>query len=271
MLLKQLLWRGDRLSIEAGQIVLIPKSGKQAAADAWLADNHDLLLSEILELTGKRGFRYQGFSVGKYTVDKSKAGKSPKKAGGLTLQLIDLLTHETVCCCFNVRVDRDRNTRHGTTDQRKKGKQFIAPAGGHFVAFWKRCGLALPRGRLSVFHDYMGRLRPIILQGQLAEPGKADKQSLKPMTIDHDQLMKAASLLPDNSRTSAGQLPDNSRTRMPDKETHQHQQTRGIQTDLTTWQNQCVKKVNGNAVIRHAPIPNEIDEWLNDYGAASNE
>lgn len=201
MRLKRILQRGDRVSVESGQLTLLPISGNQVAADEWLTDNHDLLMTEILKLTGKRGFRYLDYTTGKY---------GPRKAGGLTLQLIDLLTHDPIHCVFNVKVQRDRDTRHGKKGAMLPAKQFKAEAGSAFVAFWKRCGLALPRGRLSAFHDYMGKLRPIILEGQLIAPGKADKQSLTPMTINHDQLMKAAGLLPDNSRTSAGQHPDNS-------------------------------------------------------------
>jgi hypothetical protein len=266
MRLRQILQRGDQVSVKGGRLTLLPISGNQAAADKWLADNHDQLLSEILELTGRQGFRYLDYTTGKY---------GPRKAGGLTLQLIDLLTHDPIHCVFNVKVQRDRDTRHGKKGAMLPARQFKAEAGSAFVAFWKRCGLALPRGRLSAFHDYMGKLRPIILQGQLVAPGKADKQSLMPMTIDHDQLMKAAGLLPDNTRTSTGQHPDNTRTRMPDKETHQHQQPRGIQTDLTTCaihyeQRLNVNTGNGTAVPQHITnSDNSVDEWLAEYEQAA--
>ena len=268
MLLKRFLQRGDRLAIEAGRIILTPQSGKQAAADAWLADNHDLLLSEIVEITSTRAFVYHGYSRGKY-------GRS--KAGGVTLNLTNVDTGEQAFCVFNVNVTRDKNTRHGEKGSMLPAGHFNPPKGGEFILFWKRCGLPMPR-RLSSFHDYMGKLRRIIFTAEYDEGEKVDKQSLQPLEISYQHLLEStgiaannAAVSPDNFRTTSGHSPDNFRTKSPDKETLKPAYLLGLQANLGTGQNQYGKTVNGNAVIRHAPIPNEIDEWLNEYGAASNE
>jgi len=199
MLLKQLLWRGDRLSIEAGQIVLIPKSGNQAAADAWLADNFEKLLSEVVEITGTRAFVYHGYSRGKY-------GRS--KAGGVTLNLTNVDTGEQAFCIYNVNVTRDKNTRYGKKGSMLPDGHFTPPKGGDFILFWKRCGLPLPR-RLSSFHDYMGKLRQIIFTADYDEGEKIDKKSLRPLEISYQHLLEctgvatySTAISPDNFRTT---------------------------------------------------------------------
>lgn len=113
MLLNRLLQRGNRLAIEAGRIILTPQSGKQAVANAWLADNFEQLLSEIAEVTGTHAFVYHGYSTGKY---------GRYKAEGLTLNLTNAATGEHAFCVYNVNVTRKKNTRHG-----KKGS--MLPAG----------------------------------------------------------------------------------------------------------------------------------------------
>lgn len=264
MLLKQLLWRGDRLSIEAGQIVLIPKSGKQAAADAWLADNHDLLLSEILDATGSQAFRFIGYTTGKYVRGKN--------GGGVTLQFADLSTGEQAYCIFNVHLDRDRNSKHGEKGSRLPSGQFRPPKGGDFIPFWQRCGLALPR-RLSAFHDYMGKLKRVLLIGDMDNTGKLKNRTLKPLEISHSELLQATGIgliLPDNPRTTPGQFPDNSRTRVPDKEVLEAKCLQGLQPDSGTCAKHYGNKVNGNTVKGYASHSDDIDEWLNDYDAASN-
>ncbi|MBV0934946.1 hypothetical protein, partial [Marinobacterium weihaiense] len=165
MLLNKLLRRGDQLSIESGRLKLIPKSGKQAAADGWLTDNFEQLLSEIVAVTGTRAFVYHGYSRGKY-------GRS--KAGGVTLNLTNVDKGEQAFCIYNVNVTRDKNTRHGEKGSMLPAGHFNPPKGGDFILFWKRCGLKLPR-RLSSFHDYMGKLRRIIFTADYAEDEKVDK------------------------------------------------------------------------------------------------
>jgi len=268
MLLKRFLRRGDRLAIEAGQIILTPQSGRQAAADAWLTDNFEQLLSEIVAVTGTRAFVYHGYSRGKY-------GRS--KAGGVTLNLTNVDTGEQAFCIYNVDVTREKNTRYGKEGSMLPDGHFTPPKGGDFILFWKRCGLPLPR-RLSSFHDYMGKLRRIIFTADYDEGEKVNKQSLQPLEISYQHLLEStgiaannAAISPDNSRTTSGHFPDNSRTKSSDKEMLEPPYLLGLQADLGTGQNQYGKRLTGNAVIRHAPIPNKTDEWLNEYGAASNE
>lgn len=204
VLLNKLLRRGDQLSIESGRLKLIPASGRQAAADQWLADNHDLLLSEILDATGRQAFRYIGYTTGKYVRGKN--------GGGVTLRFADLSTGEQAYCIFNARLDRERSSKHGEKGSRLPSGQFRPPEGGDFIPFWQRCGLALPR-RLSAFHDYMGKLKQVLLIGDIDNTGRLKNRTLRPLEISDYELLQATGIgpiSPDNSRTTPGQLPDKS-------------------------------------------------------------
>lgn len=258
MLLMKLLQRGDRLSVESGRLKLVPQSGKQAIADKWLADNHDPLLSAILEATGRQVFRFTGHTTGCYGRHRSP---------GVTLQFVDLTTGEKAYCIFNAELHRKRNTQHGAEGSMLPKGQFHPPKGGEFVAFWKRCGLALPR-RLSAFHDYVGKLKQILIVGEMNEKGKLINGTVGPLEISHAELLKASGVrlnLPDNCRTTSGQFPDNFRTRFPDKETLEAKCLQGIWPDSGTCAKHYGNKVNGNT-FNGIPSPAvEEDDWLRDY------
>lgn len=120
----------------------------------------------------------------------------------------------------------------------------------------------------------MGKLRRIIFTADYDEGDKVNKRSLQPLEISYQHLLECTGVVAystDISRTTTGHSPDNFRTKSPDKETLKPAYLLGLQADLGTGQNQYGKTVNGNAVIRHAPIPNEIDEWLRDYEATLNQ
>jgi len=265
MLLKRILQRGDRLAVESGRLILRPQSGRQAEADQWLAERYDQVLSEVLSVTGQPAYRYTGYSTGCYRISP----KSDRKADGLTLQLIDLLTGEPVYCVFNVSLRRTRSTRHGNKGSMLPAGHFTAAKGSAFVLFWQRAGLALPR-RLAAFHDYMGKLAPITFAGAIKSGSELEKQRLYPLEITHEQLLQAVGLLalqPDKCRTTPGQMPDNSRTRAPDKGTPQRQQPRGLQPDSTTGANRYGSRLTVTRVTGE-PLPPETDPWLLEYEQA---
>lgn len=262
-LLSKVVKRCASLSIEQGKIKIRPANGDQRSADQWLAKHHDQLLIEILKATGQRAFRYVGYSTGCY---------GRHKAGGVTLQLVEVLTGEQLYCVFNVSVRRSRSTHHGKKGAMLPLGHFSAAKGSAFVVFWQRAGLALPR-RLSAFNDYMGKLQGPIFTGSIESQGKINKRDLRPLELTFDQIRGHTSYpatLPDKSRTTAGQSPDKSRTSAPDKETAQRQRIRSVQQDSGACENHHGSRLTVTRVTGET-LPPEPDPWLLEYEQALME
>jgi len=76
--LQALIKRGDKVSIEGGQLVIIPASG-QPVPDKWLASNQAGIIREIVTVLQVPDiYVYKYFSVGQY---------GPHSCEGLTLYL----------------------------------------------------------------------------------------------------------------------------------------------------------------------------------------
>ena len=123
-------------------------------------------------------------------------------------------------------------------------------------------------------HDYMGKLRSVLVTGSVADD-RFKVGSLVPVSLTAEQFR--AAILPDNIRTISGQAPDNIRTKVPDKEIPTDHETQGLQTISTTGASNY-----GNKVIReegyktipynpiHTPKPPQdqtVDEWLEAYSS----
>ena len=267
---RKLLSQGDQISIEQGQLVIRPKSGK-LIPPKWMAENAPTICNQILEAAGVIAFQYEGYTVGCY-------GKY--KAGGLTLQFTQALNREPAYLIFNADLVRDRNTRHGKKGSPLPEGQFRVGKRSAFVQFWESSGLELPR-HLASFHDYMGKLKNVVFTGCYHEGEKLDKKTTQPLSLTHSQIEKTFSvdIFPDNSRIAPGELPDNSRIRMPDRESEENHTQRRFQEDSTTGGVNYGRKVKGstgegsNVIPLSTPINNPIriedeavDEWLADYG-----
>lgn len=107
---------------------------------------------------------------------------------------------------FNADLTRQRNTAAAKAGALLPKGQFRIGKRSHFYKFWMGTGLPFPR-RLSAMHDYMGKLRSVMLTGLLTDD-RINAGSLVPVSLSTEQFRKA--VLPDKFRTISGQLPDKS-------------------------------------------------------------
>lgn len=250
-MLSALIDRGDRISIKRGLVHIEPASGTEPP-DEWLKNHGDALLMEILESTGLDAYRYQSFTTGCY---------GDHKAGGVTLQFTNPVLGTDAYAIFNANLKRHRGVKKGSP---LPGKQFRVGKRSEFYKFWVRSGLKMP-GRLGLFHDYMGNLRPLAFGGSRHNE-RFEVGTLTPIELHHDRVTRA--IHPNNIQTSAKQLPNNIRTIYPNKDSRQGHTPSGMQEDLTTcvsnYENKDVR-VYGNEGSSN-PYTQTCEEWLEDYG-----
>ena len=168
-----------QLSISSGRVEITSKLGKQTEAETWVDEHYNDLVQSIVYVSKISAFQYIGYSTGSY---------GRHKAGGVTLQFIDILTGEQYYCVFNAEVLRVRNTRHGKKGSKLPDGHFTPPKHGSFIRFWNKLKIPLPR-RLSAFHDSMSKLESIVFTGNIIESNKLDKNSLKPLDLTYEQLL----------------------------------------------------------------------------------
>lgn len=167
-----LIERGDKVSIEAGQLVIIPVSG-QPVPPIWLAHNQAAIIRDILVLVNVQDiYVYKSHSVGKY---------GPHNSEGLTLQFESILTHESYYAVFNVSLKRARSTKAGKKGTRLPKGQFIPPKEGNFCRFWAMTGLKIPV-RNSTYYEYMGNLKNLYF---VANPHDSVSSRLQSATLQH--------------------------------------------------------------------------------------
>lgn len=282
--IKSLLARGDYVAVEAGRLVITPKSGRPIPKE-WAKQNLPALVADIAKLVGVDVFEYRGYSTGRYKNFKD---------GGLRLDYLSLVTGSKCAAIFNVDLTRKR-----ARDNHKKGdplpdKQFSTSKDRGFVLLWGRLGLELPRS-LTEWHDHMGKLKPVYVVASPNENGKLANETITPFEIS---LSGIETLIgkqsPDNFPIVSRYAPDNSPIRTPDKETAQTQAPQGFQAMSGTCANGYVlsKQVTTCKESLTSPLPNpyseldnrpfltaqkkrpqdqSVDEWLADYDVEPSE
>lgn len=264
-MLATLLARGDRIAVVRGRLVISPASGKPVPDD-WLKEWAEPLVIAAARLAGLPALSYQGHGVGNYQVGN---GSSSRK-GGLALQFYCLTTGQELYAIFNVDTTRARDTKAGKKGEKLPPGRFRVRKQSAFRRFWE--STELPFRRLSDFHDYLGKLKGLTLTGIRLQGGRLEASSLCPLEIRWEELHRLSTAKnPDNCPTSSRQRPDKNPTILPDNEPRQHQQSRGIQPDLTTGSPKC-----GNKVIREhgykgkgkRPQDQSNAEWEAEHAAA---
>ena len=262
-LLARLIRRGDSVAFEGGRLTIRPASGS-AVPDDWLRDNGPGLEVAALRCLGLDAFRYDSFSTGAY---------GARRSDGVTLQLVSALTGEAAYCVFNAIRRYQRGPKNGAP---LPGRRFGVGRRSAFLCFWRQCGLTVPQS-LTSFHDYMGKLHPLLLTAPQAIddhgaliPNRLIASELLPLSVDAAVIARAS--LSDNSRITTGELPDNSRINFPDKDSAQSHTTQGFQPVSTAGQIKYGKTDTRRRGIRGNPIPHvspETEAWLAAYEAGA--
>lgn len=261
-LLRQLLERGDRVSIVKGRLCIEPASGIPVPPE-WLKANSRSIITEVLQSTGQDGLFYESFTTGTYATKKSSDGQVLRMSPGLTLQFTSIYEIDAYAI-FNCSLTYDRGQKKG---KRYPGKRFRVGQRSAFVKFWRSCGL--PIRRLSDFDEYMGNLQDLAFQASRAQE-KIVNSTLAPVRMSADSVRQA--ILTDNAPTDHRQSTDKVPTTITDKESPQSQAASGLQANPTTCGSNCELTVVRECVQRGLPSPPDIpptlqtnDEWLADY------
>lgn len=294
-LLAKLLIRGDSISITNGILIIESQSGLEVPS-AWLKANTSLLTKEICQFININAFQYLSYTTGRY---------GSKKTEGLSLQFINVLTHDDAYTIFNANLKRTRTSKHGIKGAPLPNKQFTVSAKHNFYKFWSDTNLKFPT-RLSSFHDYMGKLKSLIFIGEMEKQKRIIKTSLKPLNISFNQIKSAVftaisedkrTAIPNNFQTDYKQRTINSQTRIPDKNfspAHTSNtlerntstcnskygntfiREKEIRNQLTTSKTQniasgdesCIKSSYEHRVEKKRPEDQTVDEWLADWETA---
>ncbi len=259
----KLLSRGDAVSIELGQLVIQPASGKPVPPE-WMNANAREICRSVLVAAGIDAYEYVGHRTGHY-------GK--RRAAGLTLIFASVITGEPAYAIFNVDLARKRTTVGGKAGDPLPAGEFRVGERSHFYKFWLAMGLQMP-DRMQRFHKCMGKLSSFLLAGSVTNE-RLDVQSIRHVTIDADQARSA--ILGHKEGTTKAQGGHKEGTTPGHKETATEHDLQGFQPNSTT----CVEN-HGNKVIRedgnkvrpyspiHTPKPPQdqsVDEWLEAYSS----
>lgn len=265
-LLGSLLSRRDYVAIEQGMLIIKPISGAKVPQD-WLTKNQEALIVQMLQAVGIDAFRFNRHTTGLY-------GKN--QAGGVTLHFESLLDGRELYAIFNADLTRARNTSKGKAGSLLPEGQFRVGKRSHFYKFWKTTNLAWPP-RNSLFHDYMARLRSLVFIGEYVQLNRLDAQSIKPLTITHEQLSNTLNTTKTTYKEPTNRLQStyNSPTRTTYKDFEQDQSQQGFQEGQTTcdlnYGNKVIRKYvyKGSNIIPietvNRPEEQTTDEWLADH------
>lgn len=179
-LLCKLLARGHDVSFECGRLVITP-GGYREVPRAWFEKNKPALASEVIRALHVNALRYIDFSVGNF---------NSGRAAGVRIVFEHYLSGTPARVFFNAGITRARSTAAGKKGTRLPGRQFHPKRGSKFIQFWIRTGLAEPR-YISEYHEYMGRLKSIVMTCVCDEDGRIEKDTLRPLSIQADQVRSA--------------------------------------------------------------------------------
>ena len=258
--LARLLSRGDKVFIDKGRLAIKPNSGK--VVPSWFMERHGrIIILDTLTLVGISGYEYMSYSTGHY---------GQHKAGGVTLQFVDLLRNKDAYACFNADLKRKRNSSNGKKGHTLPKDQFSVGRRSHFYQFWQSTGLPLPVS-LTRFYECMGKLKSFIFTATI-ENSRLQTDTLRPIDICHEQLLSAHNFHINNTQFSHKQ-----HIRVAHKELPKTQLLQAITQNQTTCNQNYGNKVIridgnkgndislSNTVIKKTPQEQTDEEWLEDY------
>ena len=183
--LQSLIQRGDRVSIEQGELVITAVSGVPVPPE-WMAFNKTRLISEALDLLNVPDiYVYKYYTTGRY---------GSKNIMGLTLQFQSILTGESFYSVLNVSLKRSRNTKAGKKGSPLASGQFIPPKDGLFCKLWASTGLKVPRYCIE-YYKCMGKLASFHFVGDVhaTEKDRLISSTINPVNLSSTGLKESVS------------------------------------------------------------------------------
>lgn len=204
------------------------------------------------------GLIFDGFSTGRYGMHK---------ADGLTLSFTHPESQSDYYVIFNVRLDRQRDSKKHKAGTPYPRGQFWVSKRYEFFRFWHRTGLRVPP-RLSAFSDYMGNLAQLTYQADIARLNRLDAKTLRPW---HKTESSFVSVGTDRGQTIAEHQTDRVRTTDPNRDSAGCPDIRTFGDQLIACSEDHEKSKQGDALTRtdasnsHGVSDQSVDEWLSEY------
>jgi hypothetical protein len=204
------------------------------------------------------GLIFDGCSTGRYGMHK---------ADGLTLRFTHPESQSDYYVIFNVRLDRQRDSKKHKAGTPYPRGQFWVSKRYEFFRFWQRTGLKVPP-RLSAFNDYMGNLAQLTYQADVARLNRLDAKTLRPYDRDEPSLFAERA---DKVQTLAEHQTNKVQTAGPNRETAGCPEIRAFRGQLITCGEDHEKSKQGDALTRtdasnsRRVSDQSVDEWLSDY------
>ena len=253
-LARGLIERGDSLQIKSGLVEIYPKSQKPVPSD-WLTDNGEGIVGAALSMTRCKAYRYIRFT-------RSEAGYFGGRFPGVTLNFREVESDHKAHLIFNAGVIR-------ASGELRKKNEFLPPADGALVKFWKRTVGDLPNQRRSRMWEHMGKLKPYLYQINTRPDGKGENKSAGLLNIPFEDI-KAS--LTDEQRTHYGQVTDEQRTDSTDGNIPQSNVSIGLEVNSITCRLKHELSHQERKISRKpyssVDVSNQSnDEWLEDYSS----
>lgn len=221
-LLASLIGRGDAVSVEQGRLSIVSASGR-SIPDGWRKSKSRALVSAAADLAGCVALEYVGYSVGTYPISQGGA----RLAEGVTLQFLCVSTGSPYYSVFNAEIYRKATTRHGKKGSRLPAGHFRVSKNHAFYKFWLSTGLSWHRR--SDFHDYMGKLAPLVFTGSVSSGERIRATSLAPLHLSAGDLAELVrSRVADKAPTGHRPLTDREPTVTSDSDSPQTQAVQGL-------------------------------------------
>ena len=253
-LARGLIERGDSPQIKSGLLQIFPKSGKKVPCE-WLSDNEEGMVATLLWMTRRKGYRYIRFT-------RSGEGYSGGRFPGVTLHFREVESDHNAYLVFNTQVIK-------ASGELRKKNEFLPPADGSLVKFWKRTVGNLPNQRRSRMWEHMGKLKPYLYQINIRPNGKGENKSAGLLNISFEDI-KAS--LTDEQRTHYGQVTDAQRTNSTDGNIHQSHVSSGLEVNsikcrLNHEQSHQDSKILSESYSSVDVSNQTAEEWLEDYNS----
>lgn len=229
--IKAILAKGHYVAIEQGRLIVKSNSAKPVPVN-FIQENHANFYREISVVLGHPILQYQSYSTGRFSV---------KRFEGVSLNYADVKSGQLCSVVFNAELSRLRSTTHGRQGEKLPKGQFRVTNKFAFTRYWLLLGLPLPK-KLSTFHECMGKLKAVLILGQVGSDGRIRKETIKPFSASHDELLSAfnAVKFSDKAPTTFRHGSDNNPTSTTDKKPAQTHTQQGIQANSSTGSKQHV-------------------------------
>ena len=189
------------------------------------------------------------------------------KADGLTLRFTHPESRSDYYVIFNVRLDRQRDSKKHKAGTPYPRGQFWVSKRYEFFRFWQRTRLKVPP-RLSAFNDYMGNLAQLTYQADIARLNRLDAKTLRPWHADDSSFVSVEA---DKGQTLPEHRTDKAQTAGPNRDVAGRPNIRAFGDQLIACSEDHEKSKQGDALTStvarksHGVSNQSVDEWLSEY------